>query len=90
MRILGVDPGSAITGWGVLEGPDARPRLVDSGVIRLGRSDVDFAERLHRLATRFDELVRRQRPTAAAVEAPFHGVNPRSARAPWATGQSRS
>jgi crossover junction endodeoxyribonuclease RuvC len=79
VRILGVDPGSAITGWGMLEGPRGRPRLVDSGVIRLGRSGLEFPERLHRLATRFDELVRRLDPTAAAVEAPFHGVNPRSA-----------
>jgi crossover junction endodeoxyribonuclease RuvC len=66
----------------MLEGPHARharPRLVDSGVIRLGRSDVAFPERLHRLAGRLDELVRQLSPTAAAVEAPFHGVNPRSA-----------
>jgi crossover junction endodeoxyribonuclease RuvC len=48
-------------------------------VIRLGRSEVEFAERLHRLGIRLDELVRRLRPTTAAVEAPFHGVNPRSA-----------
>ena len=79
MRVLGVDPGSAITGWGVLDGPRASPRLVESGVIRLGGRGVDFPERLHRLATRFDELVRRLAPTAAAVEAPFHGVNARSA-----------
>ena len=79
MRVLGVDPGSAITGWGILDGPRAQPRLVDSGVLRLGGSGVDFPERLHRLATGLDELVRRFAPAAAAVEAPFHGVNARSA-----------
>ena len=79
MRVLGVDPGSAITGWGVLDGPRASPRLVETGVIRPGGRGVDFPERLHRLATRLDELVRRLVPTAAAVEAPFHGVNARSA-----------
>jgi len=79
VRILGVDPGSAITGWGMLDGSRAHPRLVESGVIRLGGANVGFPERLHRLALRLDEVVRRLAPTAAAVEAPFHGVNARSA-----------
>jgi crossover junction endodeoxyribonuclease RuvC len=79
MRVLGVDPGSAITGWGLLEGPAPSPRLVESGVIRLGGSGVEFAEKLHRLSLSLTDLVVRLGPTAAAVEAPFHGVNARSA-----------
>ena len=79
MRVLGVDPGTLLTGWGLLTGSADRPQLIESGVIRLGRSSTPLAERLHRLATRFDELVKALEPAAAAVEAPFHGVNARAA-----------
>jgi crossover junction endodeoxyribonuclease RuvC len=79
MRVLGVDPGSIVTGWGMLAGSAERPSLVESGVIRLGRSSVPLAERLHRLARGLDELVGRLSPVAAAVEAPFIGVNARAA-----------
>jgi crossover junction endodeoxyribonuclease RuvC len=77
-RILGVDPGSLRTGWGVIEGPAARPRLVDSGVIRLGGRGT-FAQRLHRLRSEFEELLGLLAPSAAAVEMPFHGTNARAA-----------
>jgi crossover junction endodeoxyribonuclease RuvC len=78
VRVLGVDPGSAVTGWGLLEQNSRGPRLIDCGMLKL---DVrrPFAVRLHRLRTEFDELVERLRPTAAAVEAPFHGASARSA-----------
>jgi crossover junction endodeoxyribonuclease RuvC len=79
MRVLGVDPGSVVTGWGLLEGTAARPRLIESGVLRVGSATSSFPERLHRLATGFGDLVRQLAPIEAAVEAPFHGVNPRSA-----------
>lgn len=74
MRILGVDPGSQTTGWGVVEGSPARPRYLRCGAIRLPRG-LAFADRLHRLRSEFVALVRELRPAAAAVEAPFHGVN---------------
>jgi len=79
MRVLGVDPGSVVTGWGLLGGTPERPLLIESGVIRLGPSASPFPERLHRLATAFDDLVARLAPSEAAVEAPFHGVNARTA-----------
>lgn len=78
MRILGVDPGSLRTGWCLLGGSVARPRLLDRGAIRMPAGD-GFPERLHGLGVAFDEVVRRLAPTAAAVESPFHGVNARAA-----------
>ena len=77
MRVLGVDPGSSRTGWGLLEGPPQRPGLVASGVVRLPRS-VAFAQRLFRLHREFEDLVSRLEPDAACVETLFHGVNTRS------------
>jgi crossover junction endodeoxyribonuclease RuvC len=78
MRVLGVDPGSQRTGWGVVSGTSNRPVLIESGDIRLV-TGMGFAERLHRLRTEFEKIVRRVEPETAAVESPFHGVNARSA-----------
>jgi crossover junction endodeoxyribonuclease RuvC len=78
MRVLGVDPGSSRTGWGLLTGSAARPALFDCGTIRL-RDGMPFAEKLHVLQLRFREVVERVEPTVAAVESPFHGVNARAA-----------
>jgi crossover junction endodeoxyribonuclease RuvC len=76
--VLGVDPGSLTTGWGLLGGTASRPRLLDSGVVRLGRSG-SFAGRLARLHQELTTVVERLRPGVAAVEAPFHGASARSA-----------
>lgn len=77
-RILGVDPGSFQTGWGLVGGSPARPALLECGVIRL-RAGGSFAERLARLRREFEALISRVEPTEAAVEAPFHGANARAA-----------
>ena len=66
------------TGWGVLTGNPARPAIVDCGLIRLASSR-SFPERLARLQSELGEIVGRVQPDAAAVEAPFHGANARSA-----------
>jgi crossover junction endodeoxyribonuclease RuvC len=78
MRILGVDPGSLRTGWGLVGGRADDPELVDCGEIRLPQSH-SLASRLHLLAVEFERLVGSLEPTHAAVEMPFHGSNARSA-----------
>lgn len=78
IRVLGVDPGSFRTGWGIVGGRAVEPRLIECGVIRLP-SRAPFPERLHRLLSELREIVERLEPTAAAVEAPFHGINARAA-----------
>jgi crossover junction endodeoxyribonuclease RuvC len=77
-RVLGVDPGSLRTGWGFVGGSAARPRVLDCGLIDLGRG-LPLPERLSKLQRELDEIVRRLRPTSAAVESPFHGASARSA-----------
>jgi crossover junction endodeoxyribonuclease RuvC len=78
LRILGVDPGSLTTGWGLLTGSVAQPRLESSGVVRLAGLP-GLPERLARLRRELDAIVRRERPESAAVEAPFHGRSARDA-----------
>jgi len=77
LRILGVDPGSIATGWGLVCGDPGRPELVDCGVIRLPGDS--FAGRLAVLKTDFETLVERLEPSSAAVESAFHGSHPRAA-----------
>ena len=76
-RVLGIDPGSQVTGWGLLGGTAVQPCLLEAGVLRLGAGD--FPQRLALLQERLAELVSRLRPTVAAVESPFHGASARSA-----------
>lgn len=78
VRVLGVDPGSLSTGWGLLGGEPARPSVIDCGEIRPARS-LAFADRLAVLQREFDAVLERLAPDEAAVEAPFHGVSARSA-----------
>jgi crossover junction endodeoxyribonuclease RuvC len=78
MRILGVDPGSLLTGWGLVGGRADDPVLLDCGEIRLPASQ-PLAARLHILTVEFTKLVGALEPTGAAVEMPFHGANARAA-----------
>lgn len=76
--VIGVDPGSRATGWGVvrLEGRDLV--LVACGVIRLG-GDLDLASRMMTLAERLGEVIEEHRPDQAAVEDVFVSRDPRAA-----------
>lgn len=76
-RILGVDPGSRRTGWGLLAGSPSHPTLIGCGMIRLPPT-LPFPARLARLQHELEALVSEWRPTAAAVESPYHGANARS------------
>lgn len=78
MRVLGVDPGSIVTGWGVVEGAASSPRLVGCGAIRLP-TRVDTASRLDALYRELSVVAERWDPALAAVENPFHGVSSKSA-----------
>jgi crossover junction endodeoxyribonuclease RuvC len=78
IRILGIDPGSAATGWGVVEQCGARLGFVAAGVIRpkrgAGRSD-----KLAFIFAELNALLAAHRPCEAAVEATFVNSNPQDA-----------
>jgi crossover junction endodeoxyribonuclease RuvC len=77
MLILGLDPGSLHTGYGLVEKRGSSLRALEAGRISLPR-DLPVANRLALLASRLAELVARQRPDLAVLETPFHGMNSRS------------
>ena len=76
-RILGIDPGSRITGYGIIDSDGATTRYVASGCIRVGSGD--FPGRLNEIYTRIGELVAEFAPQEVAVEQVFMHRNPDSA-----------
>jgi crossover junction endodeoxyribonuclease RuvC len=79
MRILGIDPGLQITGYGVIDYAPMRPKLIDAGVIRL-KPKTPIAERLVELESELDDLFNEQQPDVCAVEQLYsHYAHPRTA-----------
>lgn len=76
-RILGIDPGSRFTGYGVIESEGSRLRFLDAGVIALGSGDM--FPRLSQLFSELTSLVRHHQPTTCGIEAVFVHKNPMSA-----------
>ncbi len=78
VRILGVDPGSRITGYGVIEREGSVVRFVACGVIKPNQK-LTFPERLGEIHAGIREVIAEHNPCTAAVEDIFVSVNPRSA-----------
>ena len=77
MRILGIDPGSVITGFGVIDYERGRLALVDHGSISTPRG-AELPERLGIIHERLLGVIARTQPEAVAVETPFAGQNVKS------------
>ncbi len=77
-RILGIDPGLASTGFGVIETTDNGYRHLHHGVITTGASD-PTGDRLAKIYREIEEVIRRFSPGEAAVESLFFAKNATSA-----------
>ncbi len=80
MRVLGVDPGTAVTGYGVIETGNGRPglgRLIECGVIPCSRR-ASLAHRLAELHAGIAELITRHHPQTLALEDAFYHKNVRT------------
>jgi len=77
MRILGIDPGSRVTGYGVIEVTGRTAKYVDSGCIRTGGGALP--ERLKKIYLGVGEIVEHYTPQEMAVEQVFMGRNADSA-----------
>ena len=77
MKVLGIDPGSAVVGYGVVEtGNDHLARLVECGVLQIAGQNLP--QRLCVIHDGLRELIARHRPDAMAVEDIFYGKNART------------
>ncbi len=75
--IIGIDPGSRLTGYGIIEKEGNTLRFVDAGTIRTESQDIP--DRLKRIFAGIDRIVKFHQPTEAAVEQVFMAQNPDSA-----------
>lgn len=76
-RIIGIDPGSRVTGYGIIDSDGHTFQLIEAGCIRL--PDSAFAIRLKRLHEKLSEICTQHKPDLAAVEQIFYARNVRSA-----------
>lgn len=83
MRILGIDPGSRLTGWGCIERRGNSLVYIGSGVLRLagtsGKSTVPLADRLLLLFEGLSQVIVEFKPQVFAIEKVFLAKNPVSA-----------
>ncbi len=77
VRILGIDPGLRVTGFGIIDKQGAKLIYVSSGAIKTGTGG-DLPGRLKIIVEGINEVVAGHRPQQAAVEKVFVNVNPQS------------
>lgn len=78
MRIIGIDPGSAVCGYGIVEKSGSRLVAVESGAVRLAGKGLSLADRLKEIFYSLDKIVKDFTPDAAAIEATFYAKNAQS------------
>ncbi len=74
MRILGIDPGTGILGFGVIEADRNKAQLVDAGVIRTLAKE-DDAVRLQTIFEEITDIITQSKPTVMSVEKLFFAQN---------------
>lgn len=77
LRILGIDPGLRVTGFGIIDMDGSRLAYVASGRVR-GGERLPLPDRIRLLVDGIGEVIREYRPQVAAVEQVFVNVNPQS------------
>lgn len=74
MIILGIDPGSLVSGYGFIRVEGSRLIHVDSGALMLKKHG-DIPNRLAYLESALDPLIERYRPQVVSIERVFHSIN---------------
>ena len=80
MRVIGIDPGTAITGWGVVEGAGNELQLIACGVITTP-AGTPLPQRLQVIYRQLSELIEQWQPDASAIEELFFSKNAKTALA---------
>ena len=80
LRIIGVDPGLATTGWGVVEASRGRISYIAHGFIETGKEE-KRGDRLNRIYKSFLKILKTYEPAGAAMEKLYFGKNVSSAMA---------
>ena len=74
---MGIDPGTIVMGYGVIEVEGQRIKLISMGVVQLSKYE-DHLDRLRIIAEKVKGLIEQYEPVSCAIEAPFFGKNVQS------------
>ncbi len=74
---MGIDPGTTITGYGLVEIRNNQPVILNMGILVPGKFSNHY-ERLHYLHERAHHIIKEYQPNVLAIEAPFYGNNVQS------------
>ena len=77
MRVLGIDPGSSVTGYGIVEIAGGKLYHLDNGGI-MPRSKLPYSKRLDHIFTNLTGLIEEHKPDMAVIENVFFAKNARS------------
>lgn len=78
MRVLGIDPGSVICGYGVVDFDNNKLTLVEYGIIKASKKGETFPLRLKAIFERLTQVIERSLPDESAFESIFFGKNVQS------------
>jgi crossover junction endodeoxyribonuclease RuvC len=78
VKVFGIDPGSARTGYGCVQSDGRRHRMIVCGAISISASN-PFPEKLKIIHAELGILIARHRPDYVAIENLFHAINARTA-----------
>ncbi len=78
MRVIGIDPGTAITGWGIVEGEGNDLSMIAGGVITT-KPSTPFPQRLQIIYQELTTIVEKWQPEDSAIEELFFGKNAKTA-----------
>lgn len=78
IRVIGIDPGSIICGYGVVESNNSKLSVVEYGVIKAKTLADDFSYRLKEIFTRLNSVIERSQAQQSAFESLFYAKNVKS------------
>lgn len=78
MKILGIDPGTLVAGYGVIEKLGSKTTAIEYGSIKVGKNQT-FPQRLKTIHDKIMEIITRHKPCQMAIEEVFYGKNIKAA-----------
>ncbi|MGB0429260.1 MAG: crossover junction endodeoxyribonuclease RuvC [Bacteroidia bacterium] len=75
--ILGIDPGTNIMGWGIIEAQGSNLKLIDLGHLDMSKIKSPY-EKLNEIYSSLCKIIDNYKPTESSIEAPFYGNNVQS------------
>jgi crossover junction endodeoxyribonuclease RuvC len=79
VKVLGIDPGTRVVGWAVLETVGSEVRVLGFGAVNASDRNLALVERAGRIYAGLDEVIRRFSPDCMAIEEAFFGRNIKAA-----------